>query len=452
MLKKLDKISLSTNKRAIFSILAAIFLLPVAILAQGTFRSFVIESENGSLLGNVMVESNANASGGRYVTYGMNPTSAGCTAGPLISMGICLDPNTTPRPVAGVGEPRLVNANYAPNYSDGVGAFRTECFLSHTSKNDPIVYPGQKDAAHWHQFFGNTAADENLTNPAVQGNSTCNGGTLNRTAYWAPALIDTNSYDPVTQTFDTALPMTWNDSLNPGAPAAGGTAMQVYYKSAYNGVLSANVEWFPPGLRMIAGGNPNVAPTGPPVAQLGSNPNFSTTVIDCISWGHAQSFWGTRGVDHDIDTIPVNCPPGYYIQASVIFPQCGAEDAQGNPILDSPNHRSHMSYPLGWPDRGCPASHPREYPEILEHFRWRVPATGAAGLRFSSDMYSGSAAGLTFHADWWNGWDPATSQSIIDNCFHGRSSSGQVGLDCSMNLVRPNSSGGWLRLGDPASQ
>ena len=229
----------------------------------------------------------------------------------------------------------------------------------------------------------------------------------------------------------------------------GGNALQIYYKAGYYGVDTRNVRWFPPGLKMIAGANPNVAPTGPPRSQIARHSEFKSVVFDCISWGHAQSFWGTQGVDHGISRIPANCPPGYYIQASVVFPQCGAADQQGNPVLDSPNHRDHMSYPLGWPDLGCPSTHPIAYPEILEHFRWRVPVNGAAGLRFSSDMYesSGSQPGWTFHADWWNGWDTSIANSLITNCYHGTINGSLPGIDCVMNLTgtrHPN--GGWWRL------
>ncbi len=408
------------------------------------------EAETGVSRVNATLVADTNASGGSFIEFGSqsNQTTT-CADGPTISMNICLDQQSYPAPVVGISIPRQVQElNYGPIYSDGVGAFRTECSLSHTSKNDPIVYPGQRNAAHWHQFFGNTAVDENFTNAANIGNSTCAGGTLNRTAYWAPALIDTSSYDSATKTFDLAPVMTLSDGPQYSNPSTngGGVAMQVYYKAGYNGVPSSVVEWFPPGLRMIAGGNPNVAPTGPPVAQLGPNPSYRNVYFDCISWGHAQSVWGTRGVDWDTDRIPANCPPGYYIQASVVFPQCGAVDAQGNPVLDSPNHRSHMSYPLGWPDLGCPSTHPRAYPEILEHFRWRVPASGAAGLRFSSDMY-GTTPGWTFHADWWNGWDQATGNTIINSCYKATSNGSPPGLDCRINLTggrHPN--GGWWRL------
>ena len=63
--------------------------------------------------------------------------------------------------------------------------------------DDPIVYPGQVGKSHLHVFFGNTGANANSTAASIagSGNSTCDGGTVNRSAYWVPALIDTRSGD-----------------------------------------------------------------------------------------------------------------------------------------------------------------------------------------------------------------------------------------------------------------
>jgi hypothetical protein len=42
-------------------------------------------------------------------------------------------------------------------------------------------------------------------------------------------------------------------------------------------------------------------------------------------------------------------------------------------------------------------------------------------------VYSGPA-GYSGHADWFNGWDPATFQRIVTNCYAGS-------YDCRMNLL-----------------
>jgi len=108
--------------------------------------------------------------------------------------------------------------------------------------------------------------------------------------------------------------------------------------------------------------------------------------------------------------------------SSIEFPQCW-----DGVNLDSPNHKSHMAYGAGWPDLGCPSSHPVPLAQITQNFRYRVPTGGMASWRLSSDMYSGPA-GYSGHADWMNGWDPAVFQRVVTNCY-------RRGLDCQMNLL-----------------
>ncbi len=68
--------------------------------------------------------------------------------------------------------------------------------------DDPIVYPGQPGRSHLHTFFGNTGTNANSTASSIAntGNSTCRGGTLNRSSYWVPAMIDTRTGTPVKPT------------------------------------------------------------------------------------------------------------------------------------------------------------------------------------------------------------------------------------------------------------
>lgn len=74
------------------------------------------------------------------------------------------------------------------------GNMRTGCEFSHFAYDDPIVYPGKPEAAHLHMFFGNTDVNAHTTWDTLynSGGGTCNGGELNRTGYWVPALFDQN--------------------------------------------------------------------------------------------------------------------------------------------------------------------------------------------------------------------------------------------------------------------
>jgi hypothetical protein len=77
------------------------------------------------------------------------------------------------------------------NTGTGEGKLRFLCIESHLGYNDPIVYPSQPGAAHLHQFFGNTLTNaySDYSSLRTTGSGTCQGGPINRTAYWYPAMI-----------------------------------------------------------------------------------------------------------------------------------------------------------------------------------------------------------------------------------------------------------------------
>jgi len=193
-----------------------------------------------------------------------------------------------------------------------------------------------------------------------------------------------------------------------GSPVvAGGSEMdrlnflQVYYKSGYDGVLPETIQNFPRGLRMIAG------------TAMSTGPQPGVVSYSCT---------GAGGPEINGRTSFPNCAPGQTFVMTVDFPQCW-----DGVNLDSPDHKSHMAYGAGWPDRGCPATHPVPLPKVTQNVRYRVPPSGMSTWRLVSDMYSGPA-GFSGHADWMNGWDAAVFQRVLDNCYRGR-------FDCRMNLL-----------------
>ncbi len=290
-----------------------------------------------------------------------------------------------PRNTASYSTPRIGSASYQPRAGDG-GEFRTNCRFSHQAFNDPIVFPGQARAGHLHNFYGNTAINGMSTanSIATTGNSTCEGGTANRTAYWSPAVIDTRNGAPV----------------HPGTDAeVSANAAQLYYKAGYRGVSGSDIVNFPAGLRMIAG------------------TASSTTAQDITKVWYSCGPLGTPRT-----SFP-NCAPGELFVIAVEFPQCW--DGRN---LDSPDHKSHMAYGRGWPNLGCPSTHPVALTQVTAHFWYRVPAGGMSTWRLSSDMYSGPA-GYSGHADWFMGWDRNVYQKVVDNCMN------PGGVDCQMNLL-----------------
>ncbi len=286
-----------------------------------------------------------------------------------------------PKGSVGYSSELLAPTTQQPMYTD-IGAFRTVCEFSHMAFDDPIVYPGQPGRSHLHAFFGNTGVDANSTAASVagSGNSTCRGGTVNRTAYWAPAIIDTKDGTPVKP-----------------------ESLITYYKTGYRGIAPAAVQPMPAGLRMIAGDSTASAPTGGGVA-----------IFNCFDPSTGQ---GPKTVE-----LPTTCPVGNTIWATVVFPQCW-----DGVHLDSPDHKSHMAYPI---NGGCPATHPVPFPEVTLNFAYTVTdAAAVARWRLASDSYdSRIPAGYSLHADWFNGWKPEIIEAFIRNCD-------QASRDCFAHLL-----------------
>lgn len=265
--------------------------------------------------------------------------------------------------------------------ADGTGQFRFTCTFSHMNYDDPIVYAGKKGASHLHAFFGNTAVNYASTRESIEttGNSTCAGGTVNRTGYWVPAIIDTKDGRP----------------LKP-------YQIMVYYKSSSSG----KVKPYPAGLRMVAG---DMKSSGP----------------------QAHTDWGClapKGGERRYKSIPGDCPVGSTIEATIEFPMCW-----DGVNLDSPDHKSHMAF-IAWNNdlrkNMCPASHPVELPMLAEKVKYLVTEAGStARWRLSSDNYSTDfPGGFSIHADWFNGWDPKVQDIWVKNCL-------QASRDCHANLL-----------------
>lgn len=287
------------------------------------------------------------------------PVPASSVGGPFI------DVTKIPVGLPGVGFDQFKYTSEQPGPSDGTGAFRTACDMSHMAFDDPIVFPGQVGRSHLHVFFGNTLANAHSTarSIATTGNSTCRGGTLNRSAYWVPAMIDTRT----------------------GAPVKPSTS-SFYYKTGYNGIAPSSVNALPQGLRMIAGDAKNAAPSGP-------------FTYKCE--GAARPMDGK--------SIP-NCEAGSELWMNLTFPQCW--DGRN---LDSPDHKSHMSYPIGGK---CPSTHPVAVPEVSFHIVYPIRAADTSKhYRLSSDTYGSSLpAGYSSHGDWFNGWKPEAMDAFVKGC------------------------------------
>jgi Domain of unknown function (DUF1996) len=306
------------------------------------------------------------------------PASA---AGPVHNMAMMNSGVALPPPAAGLsyGATKPESVPIERPSLDGTGNFRTICQFSHMNYDDPLVHPGAPGAAHLHSYFGNTGANAYSTasNLLASGNSTCDGGTLNRSTYWVPSIV--------TPSGQTITPI----------------SNMIYYKQGYQGLTREQiVSSLPNGLQLVAG-NPK-ATSDPGDARV-------------VHWSCSTKSWEGRQ-----SSIPP-CEPGNTIKAEINFPQCW--DGKN---LSSPDFTSHMAYG-GW-NVGCPATHPVGIPAIAFNVEWRVPATGTTGWRLASDMYSGGEGGYSLHGDLIMAWDPATSSAWLNNCV-------KQNADCHVNQI-----------------
>jgi hypothetical protein len=208
--------------------------------------------------------------------------------------------------------------------------------------------------------------------------------------YWAPSLYWINPNGTY-----TLLPHT----------------IKIYYKFQTS---PQKTHAFPPGLRMITGLAMRRDPGHP--ASQSTRINMSPYINNDPPYNHQFLPNGT---------IYGPTPPTQpYIHINIAFPYCGRADQQ----LDSDDHWSHMSWGIDqngdWDtanNKGrCPESHPILYPRIfLENFyhisddmkaQWN--ATGPSLI-----LSNGDTTGVTFHADFVNGWKTETLQAAVEECF-----------------------------------
>jgi hypothetical protein len=205
-----------------------------------------------------------------------------------------------------------------------------ECEKSHFAADDPIVFPGRAGATHMHEFFGNRSTNASSTYSSMLGKPTTCPFPGDTAGYWAPTL------------------------LNASGQRIPARRMTVYYRD--RPVESARVTPFPPDFRMIAG-----APT--------------------------NGVWGFNCDGLVLSpSVRINCSgqtSGHtYVRATVIFPNCGKLDASGRVVTDSPDHRSHVAYPISQ-RQGCPATHPIQLPHVKMNVRYDVSDCIRPGARYT---------------------------------------------------------------------
>ena len=241
--------------------------------------------------------------------------------------------------------------------------FVVRCGFSHRAKVDPIVTPGGT-AFHMHDFFGNKTTSANSTLESLRAaasrtdhGTTCEprpGQTFGDTAaYWIPKV-------------------SWKDSRGTTALKASQTFF--YYRAGLKD--PADVQPYPAGLKIVT--------------VQGQN----------VQWRCFGGAWSP--------TPPTRCSNGTLV-LRIFFPDCLQVDANGRPLLDSADHRSHMV------DAGsaeCPPSTHIPVPRLQTNFQFPMPTT-VGKVKLSSD-HQGDPPGSTMHADFFNAWQEGTPDPLED--------------------------------------
>ena len=207
----------------------------------------------------------------------------------------------------------------------GGGGFTVQCDFSHSASVDPIVMPGHAGMSHLHEFFGNTATNENSTGASLLTGSTTCSDSNDLSAYWVPALYqDGTRVAPI--------------------------SARVHYEGR-----GPNVTAFPAGFMAVAGRTDQTAAWG--CATRGAQPTLGTSVA----------------------TVPT-CDAGSRLVAQITFPQCWDGTS-----LDSADHISHLVFASG---NVCPTDHPVRVPQVTLTINYPQAATGGGGVTLASGAAS----------------------------------------------------------------
>jgi len=302
-----------------------------------------------------------------FQVFGKSQPSSGSPSTPSASSGTPATPAQTtpagyimaPDPVTGVKPSHEIPPN-----KGGFHEFQANCSVSRTNTgDDPIVFPGLPGASHLHTFMGNTTTNANSTIESLsKGQTTCKAkGDLS--AYWMPTLFNG----------DTAV--------NPEGPQV------IYYKTGVTDYRS--VRPFPKGLRFVVG-------------------NAKNTDADKFLAATEKGF--ECGDSYENKNIPLTCPTDRSVKLNIRYQAPSCWDGIH---LDSPDHQSHMAYPIDSHTAAglvCPDDHPVAVPKLEFKMAW--PVNGDM-----SKVHFSSGAGPTFHYDFVNDWDDRTLAAMVNGCI-----------------------------------
>jgi len=218
-----------------------------------------------------------------------------------------------------------------------------------------------------HDFFGNTSTDAYSTKSTLLAAATTCDVSLDRAAYWMPALFLSDGT------------LTEPDSFH------------AYYRvgSREN---PEDFQSYPLGLKMIAGDSTATS------AQL-----------------KKIMYWTCRGArSAPRRPVPFNCRSyGKPLEVHVNFPDCwdGVK-------LDSPDHMSHMAV-ADKMTGACPPGYPVHVPKLGEVVVYRIESGAKATLS--------SGGSFSSHADFFNAWTRPKLARLISRCLNANIACGTIG-------------------------
>ncbi len=328
-------------------------------------------------------------------------------------------------PLLGPRTDYLDNTNGNPEQAfpiEAGGQFRTSCEFSHFAYDDPLVHPNEPGRAHLHMFFGNTDINAFSTYETMRdsGSSTCNGQELNRTGYWAPAMIDGDG--------NVRIP----------------ERVVVYYKGEGLSNASNYPEFDDVGAKVYEPRMANIASQPRSVPELATFDGGEDTEFN---FGCTNNF-SPAPFATGIGEIP-NCSGDYWLETEgqqypttrtvlemkIMFWNCYVPEGEDNDWTrwqPSGNTRGSWYYSncdgQGGQAQGSPPLADKDhYPNLIYFVNYVVEPGEDTSRWFLSSDVDGSdpdnprttgSPGSTHHADWWGAWHPDINQEFIDNCVN----------------------------------